>query len=243
MARVQSLRVREQRGIATLEMNLSAGLLDADMHADLLAAVEEIQLSDDIRVVVLRSRGRNFCEGSVSDGPHDGIAALATLRVPVIASLQGKVFDEGLELALACDLRFAASGARLGMTQLSRGILPSHGGTQRLPRLIGRGRATRMVLLSEVLSARQAEKSGLIHQVEEGAQLNRKVMAVARSMATRSPVAQKLAKEALLASGDLPLAEGLRLEGDLYVLSQSTADRDEGLASFREKRRPKFIGR
>ena len=100
-----------------------------------------------------------------------------------------------------------------------------------------------MVLLSEVLSARQAEKSGLIHQVEEGAQLNRKVMAVARSMATRSPVAQKLAKEALLASGDLPLAEGLRLEGDLYVLSQSTADRDEGLASFREKRRPKFIGR
>jgi len=234
LARIQSLRIREQRGIATLEMNLSAGLFDADMHADLVAAVEEIQLSDDIRVVVLRSRGRNFCEGSVSDGPHDGIAALASL---------GKVFDEGLELALACDLRFAASGARLGMTQLSRGILPSHGGTQRLPRLIGRGRATRMVLLSEVLSARQAEKSGLIHQVEEGAQLNRKVMAVARSMATRSPVAQKLAKEALLASGDLPLAEGLRLEGDLYVLSQSTADRDEGLTSFREKRRPKFIGR
>jgi enoyl-CoA hydratase len=100
-----------------------------------------------------------------------------------------------------------------------------------------------MLLLSEVLSARQAEKIGLIHEVKESAQVKRKVSAVARSLAARSPVAQKLAKEALLAAGDLSLAEGLRLEGDLYVLSQSTADREEGLASFREKRRPGFTGR
>jgi enoyl-CoA hydratase/carnithine racemase len=229
--------------VATLEMTMQAGYLDGDLQAALAAAVEEIQLADEIRVVVLRSRGADFCVGASSDGPQDGIAALASLRAPVLAVLQGKVLDEGLELALACDLRFAASGTRLGLTQLSRGILPHRGGTQRLPRLIGRGRATRMLLLSEVLSARQAEKIGLIHEVKESAQVKRKVSAVARSLAARSPVAQKLAKEALLAAGDLSLAEGLRLEGDLYVLSQSTADREEGLASFREKRRPGFTGR
>ena len=223
-------------------MHLDGGFLGADVQASLADAVEEIRLSDEIRVVVLRSRGRDFCLGGDSDGPRDGIAALASVRVPVIASLQGKVLDEGLELALACDFRLAAAGTRLGLTQLSRGVLPSHGGTQRLPRLVGRGQATRMLLLSEVVSARQAVRDGLIHEVHDAARLSRKVAALGRSMAARSPVAQKLAKEALLAAGDLSLAEGLRLEGDLYVLSQSTEDRAEGLAAFREKRRPKFSG-
>lgn len=242
MAKRQSLQFRIQRGVATLEMHLDGGFLDADVQASLADAVEEIRLSDETRVVVLRSRGRDFCLGGDSDGPRDGIAALASVRVPVIASLQGKVLDEGLELALACDFRLAAAGTRLGLTQLSRGVLPSHGGTQRLPRLVGRGQATRMLLLSEVVSARQAVKDGLIHEVHDAARLSRKVAALGRSMAARSPVAQKLAKEALLAAGDLSLAEGLRLEGDLYVLSQSTEDRAEGLAAFREKRRPKFSG-
>ena len=249
MAKRQSLQVRSRRGIATLEMHLDGGFLGADVQASLADAVEEIRLSDEIRVVVLRSRGRDFCLGGDSDGPRDGIAALASVRVPVIASLQGKVLDEGLELALACDFRLAAAGTRLGLTQLSRGVLPSHGGTQRLPRLVGRGQATRMLLLSEVVSARQAVRDGLIHEVHDAARLSRKVAALGRhgaaqgrSMAARSPVAQKLAKEALLAAGDLSLAEGLRLEGDLYVLSQSTEDRAEGLAAFREKRRPKFSG-
>ena len=228
--------------MATLEMALGGGFLDADVQACLADIVEDIRSSETIRVVILRSRGRDFCRAGASDGPRDGIAALASVRVPVIAVLQGQVLDEGLELAMACDLRFVAKGARLGLTQLSRGILPSHGGTQRLPRLVGRGRATRMLLMSEVLSARKAEQVGLVHQIHEASELNRKVAVVARSMAARSPVAQKLAKEALLAAGDLPLAEGLRLEGDLYVLSQSSEDRDEGLAAFREKRRPKFSG-
>jgi len=242
LAKRQSLQVRSRRGIATLEMHLDGGFLGADVQASLADAVEEIRLSNEIRVVVLRSRGRDFCLGGDSDGPRDGIAALASVRVPVIASLQGKVLDEGLELALACDFRLAAAGTRLGLTQLSRGVLPSHGGTQRLPRLVGRGQATRMLLLSEVVSARQAVRDGLIHEVHDAARLSRKVAALGRSMAARSPVAQKLAKEALLAAGDLSLAEGLRLEGDLYVLSQSTEDRAEGLAAFREKRRPKFSG-
>lgn len=242
MAKRPSLQVRNQRGVATLEMHLDGGFLGADVQASLAEAVEEIRLSDETRVVVLRSSGRDFCLAGDGDGPRDGIAALASVRVPVIASLQGKVLDEGLELALACDFRLAAAGTRLGLTQLSRGVLPSHGGTQRLPRLVGRGQATRMLLLSEVVSARQALKDGLIHEVHDAAQLSRKVTAMGRSMAARSPVAQKLAKEALLAAGDLSLAEGLRLEGDLYVLSQSTEDRAEGLAAFREKRRPKFSG-
>ena len=242
MSRRERLRIREQRGVVTLEMSLEAGVLDADAQVSLAAAVEDIRLSDTVRVVVVRSRGKDFCRSAALESPCDGIAALASLRVPVVAALHGHVLDEGLELALACDLRFVARGARLGLTQLSRGVLPCHGGTQRLPRLVGRGRATRMLLMGEILSARQAERVGLVHEVHEASVLNRKVAGVARAMAARSPVAQKLAKEALLAAGDLSLAEGLRLEGDLYVLSQGAEDRAEGLAAFREKRRPKFSG-
>jgi enoyl-CoA hydratase/carnithine racemase len=157
--------------------------------------------------------------------------------------LHGAVLDEGLELALACDLRIAAEGTRLGLTQLSRGELPSHGGTQRLPRMVGPAVAARMVLLGEVLTARRAQASGLVAEVVARNLLRRRGGLRARELAARGPAAQRLAKEALRSAGDLPLAEGLRLEGDLYVLLQSTKDRDEGLASFRAKRQPRYQGR
>lgn len=237
------LAVAQAGGITTLTLHLAEGLLTDAGHAALAEAAERIDLDDEVRVVVLRGSGAAFCRGGRAGTRDDGIAAVAGLRVPVVAALHGEVLDEGLELAMAADLRVAAKGTRFGLTQLLRGELPSHGGTQRLPRLIGRAAAGAMLLLGETIPAARAARLGLVHEVVERDALARRTRALARGMAQRGPAAQRLAKEALRAALDLPLSEGLRLEGDLYVLLQSTEDREEGIASFREKRRPRYRGR
>lgn len=206
----------------------------------------ELDLDETVRVVLLRAEGAAFgrCPATDDDLPAaDGVAAVAALRVPVLCLLQGDALDQALELALACDLRLAAPRARLGLTQVARGMLPRHGGTQRLPRLVGRARALQMLLLGETASARRAVELGLVHHVIPARQLRGAGRRLAATIAERAPIAQRLAKEALRSAFDLPLAEGLRLEGDLYVVLQSTRDRDEGIASFRERRKPRFAGR
>ena len=216
-------------------------------HASLCEAAREIDHDDSVRAVVVESLGRDFCAGDGPGAPGpgrepDGVAAIAALRVPTLALLHGAVLDEGLELALACDLRVCASDAELGLGQVARGVLPHRGGTQRLPRLVGRARALRMLLLGDRTSAAQALAARLVEQVVPRRRLRAAGTALAFRIAERGPVAQRLAKEAAAAALDLPLAEGLRLEGDLYVLLQTTADRAEGIASFRERRRPSFSG-
>jgi enoyl-CoA hydratase/carnithine racemase len=248
-ATASRLEVARSHGVAllTLSGGASGPCLTPELHADLARAAPDLDLDDELCVVVLRARGRAFCTGSPDASTNaaraDGIAAIAGLRVPVIALLQGDAVDEGLELALACDLRLAAPAVRLGVTQVMRGRLPRHGATQRLPRLVGRGRALAMLLLGDLLRARAALDAGLVQRVVPARDLWRAGQRLAAAMAGRAPIAQRLAKETLHAALDLPLAEGLRLEGDLYVLLQSTADRDEGIASFRERRRPVFRGR
>lgn len=237
------LHVSRRAGVLTLTLQGKEDLLTEESHAALEEAAASIELDEEARVVVLQGSGRAFCRGGRSAGRADGVAAVAALRVPVIAALHGAVLDEGLELAMAADVRLAARGSRFGLTQLERGELPSHGGTQRLPRLVGRAAAGSMLLLGETISASRAAGLGLVHEVVERKALGRRAGALARAMARRGPVAQRLAKEALRAALDLPLAEGLRLEGDLYVLLQSSGDRDEGIASFREKRAPRYRGR
>lgn len=217
-------------------------------HASLGEAAREIDHDDSVRAVILVSAGADFCAGDGPGAPGpgrepDGVAAISSLRVPTVALLHGAVLDEGLELALACDLRVCAEGAILGLGQLLHGAIPSRGGTQRLPRLVGRSRALRMLLLGERISARDALASGLVEQVVSRRRLRAAGEDLAARIAARGPVAQRFAKEAASAALDLPLAEGLRLEGDLYVLLQTTLDRAEGIASFRERRRPTFSGR
>jgi len=217
-------------------------------HASLREAAWEIDHDDSVRAVLVESAGRDFCAGDGAGAPGpgrepDGVAAIASLRVPTIALLHGAVLDEGLELALACDLRVCADDATLGLGQIARGALPSRGGTQRLPRLVGRARALRMLLLGERLSPSEALAAGLVERVVRRARLRAAGDDLAARIAARGPVAQRLAKEAASAALDLPLSEGLRLEGDLYVLLQTTGDRAEGIASFREGRRPSFSGK
>lgn len=245
-ARSSSIDVTRRGDVVTFTLRLRRGRLDGDAHAALAEACEAVDLDDDVRAVFVRGRGKSFCIGDAPDvGPDtvDGIAALGRVRVPTVAVLTGDAIDAGLELALACDLRIAEKDVRMGLTQTASGAAPFHGGSQRLPRIVGGARASRMLLLGERWRSKEALEAGLVQGVSKRSDLAKDVRELAKTLAGRAPIAQRLAKEALRAAADLPLAEALRLEGDLYVLLHTTRDRDEGIASFHEKRRPTFEGR
>lgn len=238
-----ALSVVRREGVVELRLPGGGAWLTPTLHQELEAAAHTIDLDESVRVVLLSSEGADFCRGERAPcAASDGVAAIASLRVPVVALVQGRALDEGLELALAADLRLASPEARFGLTQLAAGRLPCHGGTQRLPRIVGSAQALRMLLLAEVLSARRAVSMGLALRTVARPRLRAAGRRLAGEIAARGPIAQRLGKEALRAAGDLPLGEWLRLEGDLYVLLQSTRDRLEGIASFRARRRPRFSG-
>ena len=150
--------------------------------------------------------------------------------------------DQGLEIALACDLRVAASDARLGLTHLSAGVIPWDGGTQRLPRIVGQSRATAMILTSRLLSAEEALEYGLLNHTAAREAASGYAYSLAATIASYAPIAARYLKETLLKGADMTLAQGLGLEADLTVILQSTADRSEGIASFSERRAPEYRG-
>ncbi|MGD9762443.1 MAG: enoyl-CoA hydratase/isomerase family protein [Candidatus Binatia bacterium] len=206
-------------------------------------AAEQIAFDETVRVAVLRGAPPAFCLGVEPDGDGgpDWIAAIADLTVPVIVALDGGAIAEGAELALAGDIRIAGPRAFLAFPQVSGGRLPRHGATQRLPRLIGRTRAMELLLSGRRAGAREALRIGLVTAVAPSPAVAARRLATA--LAAKGPVALRLAKEAVVRSGDLPLADGLRLEQDLYVLLQTTEDRAEGVRAFLSGRRPRFRGR
>ncbi len=216
---------------------------------DLLEVCAEIEWDEELRVLILTGAGTKSFELQ-PPGADDPLLAdrpvlesVAGLQLPVIAALDGEVIDEALELALACDLRIAAETCRLGLTHVRKGLIPSNGGTQRLSRLVGKGKAIEMILTGEVIDAREAHRIGLIHQLVPPDQLMIRALQMANEMASKAPVALTYAKEAIHNGMDLPLEQALRLEADLYLLLQTTRDREEGIRAFREKRAPKFEGR
>lgn len=167
---------------------------------------------------------------------------LARLQAPVIGVLAGDVFGFALEVALACDLRLSAVGSRFALPQVLEGGMPAAGGTQRLPRLIGRGRALEMILTGAPVDCDDALQMGLVHRVTPIAEVSSSALQLAATMAAASPVAMRYAKEALHSGLDLTLEQGMRMELDLYLLLFSTSDRTEGITAFREKRKPRFRG-
>ncbi len=162
---------------------------------------------------------------------------------PTVAVVGGFAFGGGAELMLACDLRVAASHARVGLTETSLAIIPGAGGTQRLPRLIGKARAKELILSARRIDAAEAERIGLVGRVAEPGALRACAMELADSIAANGPVAVRAAKRAVDQGLELPLAEGLELEARCYELTLPTRDRTEALEAFAEKRPPRFEGR
>lgn len=164
------------------------------------------------------------------------------LPQPTIALVNGFAFGGGTELLLACDLRVAAPHAQLGLTEVSLAIIPGAGGTQRLPRLIGKARAKDLILTARRVGAEEAERIGLVNRIAPEGRLLEAGRELAQAIAANGPVAVRAAKEAIDHGSELPLAEGLEVEARCYERTLTTSDRLEALAAFAEKRKPAFTG-
>jgi enoyl-CoA hydratase len=178
----------------------------------------------------------------LSGTPGSPVELIAGLKQPVIAAIQGDAIGISLELALACDIRIGTENARFGLPQIQGGQIPSNGGTQRLPRLVGEGKALEMILTGDSIDAGEACRIGLINRLVAPALLISAAMELAEGMAAKSPLSLSYAKEALYGSRELTLAQGIQMELDLYLHLFTTSDRTEGISAFREKRKPEFRG-
>lgn len=215
--------------------------LDEQMARDIVDACEHIAADDGIYVVVLSNAGGAFCAGGET-GPVRPAAALAALDRPVIAAVSGPCLGAGLELALAADIRVAADNAVFGLSQVADGILPEDGGTQRLARVVGPGKAMELLLTANEITAAEALEIGLVSHVYPAEELAAETDKLAAAIAAKGPLALRYVKEAVLKGMDLTLEQGLRLEADLYFLLHTTSDRTEGIRSYLEKRDPEYKG-
>ena len=255
-----SLDIRGPIARVTLCRPERANAIDPSFVRELQDACEAIAADESVRVVLINAEGDLFSRGwdfdSLSGETGDPVATLrsqgvsvdpfgclADLPRPVVCSLNGDASGAGLELALACDVRIASEDATFALPDILIGLLPVAGGTQRLPRLIGRAAALEMILSGEPVDAREALRLGLVSAVVPCDQLLEQAEAIASRIAERGPLAVRYAKEAISRGIEMPLEQALRYETDLTIILQTTEDRVEGVKAFLEKRKPEFKGK
>jgi methylglutaconyl-CoA hydratase len=258
---MSALSVERRDGVAllTLDRPDRMNALSRELLVELEGLGDVFAKDNSLSAVVITGRGdRAFCAGAdlkeragLSEPEvlellqlfRRAFAWLGTLRVPVVAAINGVALGGGLELALACDLRVAHESALLGMPETSLGIIPGAGGTQRLPRVIGRAKATELILLGRRISAAEALQIGLVHRVVPASNdFLEATLAYIEPIRNGAPIAQAAALAALRAS-ELPLEQGLAAELSAYEECLHSEDRREALRAFQERRPPKFQGR
>jgi enoyl-CoA hydratase/carnithine racemase len=246
-------------GIVTIDKP-PVNALSAQVIEELDEAFDELGADAGVRAVVLRGAGeRAFVAGADisefpslgdevrEDGSARGIQKLAdrieAFPKPVLVAIHGWCLGGGLETALACDIRIAAEDAQLGQPEIKLGLLPGGGGTQRLPRVVGPGRAALLNMTGDPISGTQAYEWGLVERVVPREHLMDTTLELARTLAERSPHAIAVVKELARESRDLPIAEGLRREAKAFARCLGSEDGREGVAAFLEKRTPQWTGR
>lgn len=245
-------------GIATLTVNRPQvrNALGAETVEEIQAALRELAGRDDVGVVVITGAGEKaFASGADireirQRGKREALEAInqrlftavETFEKPVIAAVNGYALGGGLELALACDIRIAAQEAVFGFPETGLGIMPAAGGTQRLPRIVGWGKAKELILTGERIDAATAERLGLVSQVVPRAELLQAARTMAGKILSRGPLAIRLAKAALNISARAGLDVGLEVERLAQAILFESKDKREGMTAFLEKRKPEFHG-
>jgi len=252
-----SILFEDHDGVAEITINRPAKLntLTPAMGKRLRELAMEINDMKDVRVVILRGAGeRAFSAGSdvkVLDeyGSNwdlrnrvDYVRQVYAIRKPVIASIRGYCIGGGLELALVSDIRVATPEAKFGAGEIKLGWMGGAGNTQLLPRLVGYGKALQMALTGDLVEAQDARQSGLVQEVVEGEKLDEFVAQMARRIADNAPIAVELTKHLVRVSENSTIDVGLAYENDLFTYCFTTKDHEEGIAAFKEKRKPRFCG-
>ena len=253
--------VYEKRGAtAWLTVNRPERLnaLDAATVDEIREAMLDARDDRDVKGIIVTGAGKSFVAGA--DINHlvslDALAAEAStasgqavtsliesLGKPVIAAVNGYALGGGCELAMACTLRIASPHAKFGQPEVKLGVIPGYGGTQRLPRLVGKGRALQMILTGEVIDAQEALRIGLVNEVVPAESLLARAQAIADAIAVNAPIATRLAMEAVHRGAETSLPEGLALERTLFAICSSSEDKVEGTSAFLAKRKAVFHGR
>jgi len=225
-----------------------------------LEAVSNAETDDSVRVLILTGAGekafiagadigelreRNTMTELGSRSAQRRVLAnlLETMSKPAIAAINGFAVGTGLELAMACTIRIASENAKFGLPEINLGIMPGNGGTQRLPRLVGEGRAMEMILTGELIDAPEAYRIGLVNKVVPQTELMNYVKELAQKLAAKPPLAVKLAKNAIRTGLNMTLNDGIEYENKLFAILCGSQDKQEGVAAFLEKRPPNFQGK
>jgi enoyl-CoA hydratase len=243
-------------GLITLNRPKALNALNAQLIGELDRALSEIDADPAVAVVVLTGSEKAFAAGAdikemaekdfANAFQSDFIAPWARIgqhRKPVIAAVAGYALGGGCELAMMCDVILAADSAKFGQPEINLGTIPGAGGTQRLARAIGKAKTMEMVLTGRMMDAAEAERSGLVARVVPAADLLEEAIRLAEVIAAKSQPVVQMAKDAVNAAYETPLAEGLRVERRLFYATFATEDRREGMAAFTEKRSPNFTNR
>ena len=253
------LEEREGR-VAILTVNRPDKLnaLNEQVRTDMLAALAALESDAGVGVIVITGAGeKSFIAGAdigefAGRTPFDQRHAMRSPRIfdimaaypkPVIAMINGFCLGGGCELAMSCDIRIASEKARFGQPEINLGLIPGGGGTQRLSRLVGLGNAMRLVLSGDMIGAAEAREIGLIEMVTPHAELRARTLELAARIAAKSPLTLRVAKEALRAGERLSIDDGITYERDLFCLCFSSADKEEGVKAFLDKRPAQWQGR
>ena len=259
---MNNLLLEVENGVALLTINRPKALnaLNSETLAELNTCLAELENNDEVKVVILTGSGeKSFVAGAdisemVNATPAEGrkmgllareaFGRLENMPQVTIAAVNGFALGGGCEISMACDIRVASENAKFGQPECGLGILPGFGGTQRLPRLVGKGRAKELIFTCDMISADDAFRMGLANHVVPQAELIDYCKAMAGRIMKNGPLAVALAKQATNTGSDTDLDSGLKLEANLFGLSFSTADKMEGMTAFLEKRKEKhFIGK
>jgi enoyl-CoA hydratase len=251
MSGVASTTLHGEVAVVTID-SPPVNTMTREVRAGLKSSFESLRDNREVKAIVLACAGRTFLSGGdmrefdtvvQEPGYHEVLRLIEDSPVPVVAALHGTVMGGGVETALACHYRVAADITRLGLPEITLGIIPGAGGTQRLPRVVGKPKAMELLMTGDTLTAAEALQIGLVCKVVPAGKLMAEVESLCQKLLAKGAVALQMVKEAALAGLEVDLGSGLEFEAKSFAACFATDDRIEGVKAFLEKRKPVFKGR